>query len=93
MLIGNQYLHSLNMLLDGGREKKVNLGQSILLIYFYLAKMVGWVRVCHTVPFCLALDDPKVESTKSSLKDLWHLTRCYDFRHWKEITFIFFHPS
>lgn len=80
------------MLLDGGREKKDNLGQSILLIYFYLAKMVGWVRLCHIVPFCLALHDPKVESAKSSLKDPVALDRMLCFQAWKRNDLYLFSP-
>lgn len=60
-------------------KQKVNLGWCISLIYFCLSKMVGWARVCYIVPFCLALDNPKVESAKSNLKDpvASHQTLCF----------------
>lgn len=77
--------------MEEGRQK-VNLGWSILLIYFCLSKMVGWARMCNIVPFCLALDNLKVESAKSNLEDLVALDQTLCFRARKRNGLYLFSP-
>lgn len=74
-----------------GRQK-INLGWSILLIYFCRSKMVGWARMCHIVPFCLALDNPKVESAKSNPEDPVALDQTLCFRARKRNGLYLFSP-
>lgn len=65
-----------------GKGDKILFGLKYFT-HLFLAAKNSWARMYHTVPFCLAFDNCKVESTKSNLKNFMALDQTLCFRAMK----------